>query len=91
MSTTLLSSDLCIKKAFNEEVNALEVKVKDTSISLSLNHQEDSVTTVAKCVSKQIKKDEINKNCPCNKSTQHMDKSNNISIYIIKTKNSINQ
>lgn len=58
MATNLLSSDQCIKQSFNPDVQALEVKVKDTAMSLSLNHKEDSVVSVAMTVSQEIKKDE---------------------------------
>lgn len=58
MSTQLLSSDQCIKRAFNPEFDALDVKLKETSVSFSLNHNEDSVTSVKKTICSEVKANE---------------------------------
>lgn len=58
MATTLLSSDQCIKQAFNQDKQSLDVTVKDLAIGLTLNHEQDSITTISKCVSKEAKANE---------------------------------
>lgn len=58
MATTLLSSDQCIKQAFNQDKQSLDVTVKDLSISLTLNHEQDSITSVSKSTTKESKANE---------------------------------
>lgn len=55
MATTLLSSDQCIKQAFNQDQQSLDVTVKDLSIGLTLSHEQDSIHAVSKSISLEVK------------------------------------
>lgn len=58
MATTLLSSDQCIKQAFNQDKQSLDVTVKDLAIGLTLTHEQDSIHAVSKSVSIEAKANE---------------------------------
>lgn len=58
MATTLLSSDQCIKQAFNQDKQSLDVTVKDLAIGITLNHEQDSITAISKSVCKEAKANE---------------------------------
>jgi len=58
MATTLLSSDQCIKQAFNQDKQSLDVTVKDLAVGLTLNHEQDSITAVSKSIIKEAKANE---------------------------------